>query len=174
MLSVKQGIIKYHFLSLWYDSTWDWTQVSRAIGEHSNIYEYNAVCIYWFIYWFIRSFIAVVEKNYSQMHFFKDKENNLSRWSILKKSGIPVSSNSYFSLVTQRSFPNFYLNYSGMESTFMVSGIAKRKIAFLMQNVFYISIKLQDLRGFFKKVPDFFRMGNFIDKTHIKLKTPLK
>ena len=36
MLSVKQGSIKYHFLSLWYDSTWDWTQVSRAIGEHSN------------------------------------------------------------------------------------------------------------------------------------------
>ena len=23
MLSVKQGGIKYHFLSLWYDSTWD-------------------------------------------------------------------------------------------------------------------------------------------------------
>ena len=36
MLSVKQGGIKYHFLSLWYDSTWDWTQVSQAIGEHSN------------------------------------------------------------------------------------------------------------------------------------------
>ena len=36
MLSVKQGGIKYHFLSLWYDSTWDWTQVSRPIGEHSN------------------------------------------------------------------------------------------------------------------------------------------
>ena len=36
MLSVKQGDIMYHFLSLWYDSTWDWTQVSRAIGEHSN------------------------------------------------------------------------------------------------------------------------------------------
>ena len=36
MLSVKQEGIKYHFLSLWYDSTWDWTQVSRAIGEHSN------------------------------------------------------------------------------------------------------------------------------------------
>ena len=28
----KQGGIKYHFLSLWYDAT----QVSRAIGEHSN------------------------------------------------------------------------------------------------------------------------------------------
>ena len=38
MLSVKQGGIKYHFLSLWYDSTWDWTQVSRAIGEHSKFY----------------------------------------------------------------------------------------------------------------------------------------
>ena len=48
MLSVKQGGIKYHFLSLWYDSTWDWTQ-DLAIGEHSNrlanvryyIYIYN-------------------------------------------------------------------------------------------------------------------------------------
>ena len=38
MLSVKLGSIKYHFLSLWYDSTRDWTQVSRAIGEHSNHY----------------------------------------------------------------------------------------------------------------------------------------
>ena len=39
MMSVKQGSIKYHFFSLWYDSTWDWTQVSRAIGKHSNHYE---------------------------------------------------------------------------------------------------------------------------------------
>ena len=38
MLSVKQRGIKYHFLSLWYDSTWDRTQVSQAIGEHSNHY----------------------------------------------------------------------------------------------------------------------------------------
>ena len=37
MLSVKQGGIKDQFLSLWYDSTWDWTLVSRAIGEHSNV-----------------------------------------------------------------------------------------------------------------------------------------
>ena len=36
MLSVKQGGIKYHFLSLWYDWTWDWTPVSRTIGEHST------------------------------------------------------------------------------------------------------------------------------------------
>ena len=32
-MSVKQGGIKNHFLSLWYDSTWYWTPVSRAIGE---------------------------------------------------------------------------------------------------------------------------------------------
>ena len=31
-----QGGIKYHFLSLWYDSTWDWTPISKMIGEHSN------------------------------------------------------------------------------------------------------------------------------------------
>ena len=33
MLSVKQGSIKYHFLSLWYDSTWDWTPVPRALAN---------------------------------------------------------------------------------------------------------------------------------------------
>ena len=32
------GGIKYHFLNLWYDSTWEWTQVFRAIGEHSKHY----------------------------------------------------------------------------------------------------------------------------------------
>ena len=34
MLSVKQGGIKYHFLSLWYNSFWDWSSVSRTISEH--------------------------------------------------------------------------------------------------------------------------------------------
>ena len=34
MLSVKQGVIKYLFLNLWYDLTWDWIPVSQAIGEH--------------------------------------------------------------------------------------------------------------------------------------------
>ena len=38
MPSIKQGGIKYYFLCLWYDSNLDWTQVSRAIGEHSNHY----------------------------------------------------------------------------------------------------------------------------------------
>ena len=36
ILSIKQGGIKYHFLSLWYDSTKDWTQVSQTIGKHST------------------------------------------------------------------------------------------------------------------------------------------
>ena len=46
MLSVKQRGIKYHFLNLWYDSTWDWTPVVRTIGEHSKtimIISYNNV-----------------------------------------------------------------------------------------------------------------------------------
>ena len=49
MLSVKQGDIKKGYfkalglephhqrhLSFWYDLTWDWTSVSRTIGEHST------------------------------------------------------------------------------------------------------------------------------------------
>ena len=36
MISVKHGGIKYHFLSLWYDSTRDWNPVSRALEELSN------------------------------------------------------------------------------------------------------------------------------------------
>ena len=48
MLSVKQRGIKYHILSLWNDSTYDWTPVSRTTGEHSNHYAngpYLSVCI---------------------------------------------------------------------------------------------------------------------------------
>ena len=36
MLSVKQRCILYCFLSLWYDSIWDWTPVSRAIDEYTG------------------------------------------------------------------------------------------------------------------------------------------
>ena len=48
MLSVKQEGIKYHFLSFWYDLTWDWTLVSRAIGEHST--QYNNQPVYTYVY----------------------------------------------------------------------------------------------------------------------------
>ena len=51
MLSVKQGGIKFHFLSLWYDSTWDWTQVSRAIGEHSNHWANQNLSSPWLLSW---------------------------------------------------------------------------------------------------------------------------
>ena len=43
MLSAKQSSIKHHFLSLWYDSTCDWIQVFRNIGEHANHYAYGPV-----------------------------------------------------------------------------------------------------------------------------------
>ena len=39
MLSVKQAGIKYHFLSLWYDSTWDRTSVSWTIGKSLHIFK---------------------------------------------------------------------------------------------------------------------------------------
>ena len=45
MLSVKQGGIKYQFLSFWHDSTWNWTPVSRVIGEHIN-HEANGPVLY--------------------------------------------------------------------------------------------------------------------------------
>ena len=44
MLNVKQGGIKYHFFSFLYDSTWDWTQVSWAIGKQSNHYANVELC----------------------------------------------------------------------------------------------------------------------------------
>ena len=37
-MSVKQGSIQYHFLSLSNNSTYDWTPVSAAIGEHCDYY----------------------------------------------------------------------------------------------------------------------------------------
>ena len=46
MLSVKQSGIKYHFLSLWYDSTWDWTPVSGTIGEHNSLDQWPGIYNY--------------------------------------------------------------------------------------------------------------------------------
>ena len=73
VLSVKQGGIKSIYKNLWNDATWDWTQVSWIIGEHSthwingpvlfiyiyiyiyiyifkNIYIYNIYIYIWYIY----------------------------------------------------------------------------------------------------------------------------
>ena len=38
MLSDKQGGIKLNILSLWYDTTRDWTPVFQTIGEHQKHY----------------------------------------------------------------------------------------------------------------------------------------
>ena len=48
----KQGGIKNHFLSLWYESTWDWPLVSRTIVNTLLIRPVNRyVCwIYWLYY----------------------------------------------------------------------------------------------------------------------------
>ena len=73
MLSIKQGGIKYHFLSLWYDSTWDWTQVSRAIGEHSN---HNANVRYTYQHYSIIKIFSAV------FFFYKCVEQNVSEMMI--------------------------------------------------------------------------------------------
>ena len=38
ILRFNQGGIKNHLVSYWHVSTWDWTPVSLALGEHCNHY----------------------------------------------------------------------------------------------------------------------------------------
>ena len=64
MLSVKQGGIKYNFLSLWYDSTWDWTQVSQAIGELSKLQEGIFLILY------LKKYTVFQEKNWKTIFNF--------------------------------------------------------------------------------------------------------
>ena len=45
ILNVKQGGIKKYFLSLWYDSTGDWTRASQSIGEYSKHYANGLVIV---------------------------------------------------------------------------------------------------------------------------------
>ena len=44
MVNVQLGYMKYHFLSLWYDSTWDWTLVSKTIGEQLHMCFFFSFC----------------------------------------------------------------------------------------------------------------------------------
>ena len=58
MLRDKQGVIKYHFLSLWYNSTYDWTLVSRILGDiYGNTY----------IIWFYLPIINIQEHIYQSL-----------------------------------------------------------------------------------------------------------
>ena len=86
ILSVKQGSIKYNFLSLWYDSTWYWTQVSRVIGEHSNHYAnvvffYSQNCILWIQYYLYTHLVSFLE--YTNTHK-KDKQHSIYNWIIIE------------------------------------------------------------------------------------------
>ena len=56
VVSAKQGGIKYY----WYDSTWDWTLVSRTIGEHST-------------QWTNGPAILVEQQWFNLIHGWKDK-----------------------------------------------------------------------------------------------------
>ena len=58
MLSVKQESVKYYFVSFWYDSNWDWTPISRTIGEHSNHYA-NGVPYEYKYSWFVNKQIGL-------------------------------------------------------------------------------------------------------------------
>ena len=53
-------------MSLWYDSTWDWTPVSRTTGEHANHYANGPVYIYIYIY----------------IYIYRERERERERYSI--------------------------------------------------------------------------------------------
>ena len=110
------------FLSLWYDSTSDWTQVSRAIGKHANhyangpvvymyicihIYMYIYMCVYMhiYVYMYIYIYIYVYICIYHHHHVTLSARISLTISSHLSLSSIasgrssrlhPVSSQSCF------------------------------------------------------------------------------
>ena len=65
MLSVKQGGIKYHFVNIWCDSAWDWTQVFRAIGEHILFLLSRWIDVW--ITWFVLNKTQILPDNTSQV-----------------------------------------------------------------------------------------------------------
>ena len=68
MLSANQGGIKYHFLSLSYDSTSDWIQVSRAIGQLSNHYANVRLYLFYFILYII---LFIIQSKFESNGSFK-------------------------------------------------------------------------------------------------------
>ena len=49
-----QGSIKYHFLILWYNLTWDWTLVSNTISKHSTHWDMSGIYIHIYIYIYLQ------------------------------------------------------------------------------------------------------------------------
>ena len=92
MLSVKQGGIKYHFLNVWYDSIWDWTAVSRTIGEHLK---------YFYLIQIIFKQIYLTNRRDSKS--FKNSESELT-WKYWPWTGdLQFSDPQNWSLTTKRS-----------------------------------------------------------------------
>ena len=78
MLSVEQVGIKYHFLSLGYDLTRDWTLISRSISEHFNHYAkepyiYMCVCVCVHIHTHVRLYIFINIHIYADKSYIKQK-----------------------------------------------------------------------------------------------------
>ena len=113
ILSVKQGGIKYHFLSLWYDSIWDWTQVFWAIDKYSNHYanvqwwkicRFTYSCIYFHFYFLYFLNCLNVEKLKKRLVWRNplNKEGNITTKPFLSVWFIHLS--TYFHLVRFTSF----------------------------------------------------------------------
>ena len=79
MLSAKQGGIKYRFLSLWYNSTWDWTSVSGPLA------------------------IALLE----DAHFFYLAVNKLIRNKTQNSSSFRVEHPGFYKIYLQQTKSNY-------------------------------------------------------------------
>ena len=66
MLSIKHGGIKYNYLSLWYDSTWDWNLVPWTMANsllirptHTHTHTHTHIYIYGYFYTYSYGYIYV-------------------------------------------------------------------------------------------------------------------
>ena len=75
MLSVKQGGIKYHFFSLRYDLTWDWTPVSWTIDEHNSHLANGPVIGSYYFPWLL--FLCSLTIFYLHIQWFFSCKNNV-------------------------------------------------------------------------------------------------
>ena len=84
-LSIKQGDIKYLFSSLWYDLSWNWTPVSRAIVEN---------CTNWINTWknmtVVQNDLSLTQKEEYSWTFLSWKQTMTSYKT--RKNGISFSS----------------------------------------------------------------------------------
>ena len=97
MTSVKQGGIKYHFLSLWSDLTWDWIPVSRVTGQHSTPLANLVIIIFAHLYDF-KSLFLFKNCNHLFAHGYKRGNNR----------GLVANTLDYDILVSEFEFQSLY------------------------------------------------------------------